>query len=223
MADLHWKLEDLPERYRRQVEEKLGNPSAQRITTAPQTPPAQVRPVQPAQRPKYAPKASKSLPTRVSRARTSKHMSHTEERFRDRFCASCGWRVLRYEPLSIWVSGGFRYTPDFLVATENGELAFVETKGSYRLQSHSRARLAFANASTRTPEFVFVWAKEDRKHRNFSLEFWKAGKILHRDEVEHETGHVAIQTKHPAAKNVEIPTFQDHPVSRESQENQESS
>ena len=217
-TDLHWRLEDLPERYRRQVEAKLGNPNAQRLTPAP---PAPVRPVQPVQRPKYAPKASKSLATRVSRARTSKHMSHTEERFRDRFCASCGWRVLRYEPLSIWVSGGFRYTPDFLVATENGELAFVETKGSYRLQSHSRARLAFANASTRTPAFVFVWAKEDRKHRSFSLEFWKAGKILHRDEIEHETGHVVNTTKRPSGKNVVIPTFQDSATSPDLPENQE--
>lgn len=178
---LYFKLDDLPERYRQQVERQMGNPNAQQYVPPPE--PQKQQPM-PTKKPKYAPKAAKSLPTRVSKARASKHMSHTEERFRDRFCASHGWRVLRYEPLSIWVSGGFRYTPDFLVSTESGELVFVETKGCYRLQSHSRARLAFANASTRTPGFVFCWAKENKKHNDFSVEFWKAGKILHKDEID---------------------------------------
>lgn len=165
---LVWKMSDLPPHMRAQVARQLG-----------QSPTAKAGDGQ-----KRVPHAAKALPNRVQRARSSTKMSHTEERFVGRFCPSRSWTVLRFEPFSIWVSGGFRYTPDFLVQTGNGELLIVETKGSWRLQSHSRARIAFADASTRTPGFVFCWAKENKKHNDFSLEFWRCGKILRKEETD---------------------------------------
>ncbi len=157
MPCFRWKLSDLPPRLREQAERQLiaGSGSPRK---------------QPVKGPRPAPQAVG--------ARTGHRMSHTEERFRDRFAPSMGWGVLMYEPCSLWVSGGFRYTPDFLIIMPDGRLAFVETKGSFRLQSHSRARIAFADASTRNPGFLFVWAKESRKHDGFSVEFWERGKFL---------------------------------------------
>ena len=156
MPCFRWRLSDLPPRLREQAERQLAPPRAG--SAKPETAIRKGRPA----------------------ASTSRHggMSRTEERFRDRFAPSMGWDVLMYEPCSLWVSGGFRYTPDFLIIMPDGRLAFVETKGSFRLQSHSRARLAFADASTRNPCFLFVWAKESKKHDGFSVEFWERGKFL---------------------------------------------
>ena len=155
MPCFRWKLSDLPPRMREQAVRQLAETGGKHRTETAIRPSAQ-----------------------TAKTSSRRGMSRTEERFRDRFAPSMGWDVLMYEPCSLWVSGGFRYTPDFLVIMPDGRLAFVETKGCFRLQSHSRARLAFADASTRNPGFLFVWAKENRKHDGFSVEFWERGKFL---------------------------------------------
>ena len=153
MPCFRWRLSDLPPSMREQAARQLAVPVQKTRSQSP-------------------------IRTCADARKQGHRMSRTEERFRDRFAPSNGWEVIMYEPCSLWVSGGFRYTPDYLVRLPDGHLAFVETKGSFRLQSHSRARLAFADASTRTPGFLFVWAKENRKHDGFSVEFWERGKIV---------------------------------------------
>ena len=170
MQGVRWKLEDLPPRLREQVERRLGLSQTPRNAPSQASQGTDLKP--PAPKQPDAPRPPRKRPVRAKG-----RMSHAEERFRDRFAPSMGWEVLMYEPCSIWISGAFRYTPDFLVRLPDGRLAFVEVKGSFRLQSQSRSRLAFADASTRTPGFAFLWAKEHKKHKTFSVEFWKAGKI----------------------------------------------
>lgn len=160
MPCFRWRLSDLPPHMREQAARQLAAPVQK-----------QAQAVQ-------APRSTSPIRPCADARRQGHRTSRTEERFRDRFAPSNGWEVIMYEPCSLWVSGGFRYTPDYLVRLPDGHLAFVETKGSFRLQSHSRARLAFADASTRTPGFLFVWAKENRRHDGFSVEFWERGKIV---------------------------------------------
>lgn len=164
MPSLTWKLDELPPHLKEQALRQLGRDPVERPSPAP------LKTIHP-----KAANAPQAIQTRNTGGK--RRMSHTEERFKSRFCPANGWRVLLYEPCSLWISGGFRYTPDFLIETEAGELAFVETKGCFRLQSHSRARLAFAEASRRTPGFLFLWAKEDRRYDRFNLEWWQAGKL----------------------------------------------
>ena len=170
MQGFTWKLDDLPPHLKEQALRQLGRGPVERSSPVPP------KPIHP-----KAADAPQALQTR--NAANRRRMSHTEERFQNRFCPANGWSVICYEPCSIWISGGFRYTPDFMIELPDGRLAFVETKGSFRLQSHSRARLAFADACRRTPGFLFIWAKETRKHDGFNLEWWQSGKAIKHAEI----------------------------------------
>ena len=177
MGDLHFSLADLPERYKRQVVSQLF-PSG--IKSPAKKPTESVSPRTPSTTHPKARNAPQRILGGFPRETDGVHkMSHPEKRFRSTFAPSMGWEVVCYEPLSIWISGGFRYTPDFLIRDSRGNLAFVEVKGSYKLPSHGRARLAFADASTKTPNFDFYWATEARKKsRGFILELWRAGRRI---------------------------------------------
>lgn len=63
-----------------------------------------------------------------------------------------------YEPLTFRMSNGHRYTPDWVFVC-GGRIHCVEVKGSYRLGSYQRACLAFDQAATEWPEFVWLWAE----------------------------------------------------------------
>jgi len=70
----------------------------------------------------------------------------------------------KYEGITLKMANGHRYTPDFYLPSEvpgvAGELH--EVKGSYRLHSHGRAKLAFDQARVEFPEFKFVWATKTK-------------------------------------------------------------
>jgi hypothetical protein len=67
----------------------------------------------------------------------------------------------RFEALTFRFANGHRYTPDWCYreAGESGRLVCVEVKGSYRLGSYQRARLAFDQAVVEWPVIRWVWAE----------------------------------------------------------------
>jgi hypothetical protein len=68
--------------------------------------------------------------------------------------------AVQYEPLTLRMANGHRYTPDWVVATTAGRIECHEVKGGYALPSHQRARLAFDQARIEFPWIVWVWAKK---------------------------------------------------------------
>ena len=78
----------------------------------------------------------------------------TEALYRDVFLDGMD---ARYEALTLRMANGHRYTPDWVVV-RGGRIECHEVKGSYRLHSHQRARLAFDQARIEFSDFVFVWA-----------------------------------------------------------------
>ena len=63
-----------------------------------------------------------------------------------------------FEGLTFRLANGHRYTPDW-VYVESGRLVCVEVKGSYRLGSYQRARLAFDQARIEWPGVRWIWAE----------------------------------------------------------------
>lgn len=79
----------------------------------------------------------------------------TEAEFRAKFSNL----VMIFEPLTFRLQNGHRYTPDW-VYWHDSRLHCVEVKGSYRLQSYQRARLAFDQAVIEFPEIRWIWAEK---------------------------------------------------------------
>jgi len=65
---------------------------------------------------------------------------------------------VRYEALTFKLASGHRYTPDFVVMFDGMPAECHEVKGSYKLHSHGRARLAFDSARVEFPGIHWVWA-----------------------------------------------------------------
>lgn len=78
-------------------------------------------------------------------------------------------------PLVITRVARRRYTPDFETTLADGRALFVEVKGSYRLQSEDRARLAWEIAAEANASAAFAWAKLDARTRRFAIEVWEDG------------------------------------------------
>ena len=70
--------------------------------------------------------------------------------------------VARFEGLTIRLENGHRYTPDFVTFGLDGRFECHEVKGSYRLGSYQRARLAFDQARVEYPAWRWVWAERQR-------------------------------------------------------------
>ncbi len=82
-------------------------------------------------------------------------------------------RILGKEALGLAITGGATYTPDFLVATEDG-IALVEVKSENPLPNEERAIAAFTDASRRNPQIEFWWARQ--YGMTFNIQVWRAGK-----------------------------------------------
>lgn len=78
-------------------------------------------------------------------------------------------------PFTITRTTKRRYTADFETILKDGRMMVIEVKGSYRLQSHDRARLAWEIAAEANPGCVFVWAALNKKTHRFDLETWEHG------------------------------------------------
>lgn len=66
----------------------------------------------------------------------------------------------RFEALTFRMANGHRYTPDWVVFTNSGNIECHEVKGGYALGSEQRARLAFDQARVEFPWIVWVWANK---------------------------------------------------------------
>ena len=134
----HYSLEWL-EKYNRKMGGLAGNP-------APAKAPAkkEAKPLVP-----YQPKRRVAVPVRAAEGKQSK----TEQKYNREILGGLG----RFEPVSLHLPGGGRYTPDFMTV-EDGVVTFHEVKGSYRLGSQGRAYTAFHEAAAYYPMWRFVWA-----------------------------------------------------------------
>ena len=100
-------------------------------------------------------------------------MSMVEESFVRDWAPMHDVRILGKEALGLSITGGATYTPDFLVATEDG-IALVEVKSENPLPNEDRAMAAFADASRRNPQIEFWWARQFGV--TFKIAVWRAGK-----------------------------------------------
>lgn len=64
--------------------------------------------------------------------------------------------IMKYEPITFNLPGG-RYTPDFMVIFEDGEILFIEIKGSKRQKNYRDARSKLRSAHAIHP--YFTWAE----------------------------------------------------------------
>jgi len=63
----------------------------------------------------------------------------------------------RFEALTFRLANGHRYTPDWIVLENGLPVEAHEVKGSYRLHSHQRSRLAFDQARIEFPGIKWFW------------------------------------------------------------------
>ena len=92
------------------------------------------------------------IPAKIGRQPTK-----AELEFRDKFLVGL---AARFEGLRLKVAGHW-YTPDW-VTIEGGQVVCYEVKGSYRMHSYGRSRLAFDAAREAWPWFRFVWAQKNK-------------------------------------------------------------
>jgi hypothetical protein len=92
--------------------------------------------------------------------RSSKGPNKTEAEYRRRFIDPHRANLcsVAFEGLTFRLANGHRYTPDW-VYVEGGRLVCIEVKGSYRLGSYQRARLAFDQAAVEWPGLRWIWAE----------------------------------------------------------------
>ena len=83
----------------------------------------------------------------------------------------------KYEAVTLNLPGGIRYTPDWMVCDDEDfmSIVLVEVKGDYHLQSHQRAATAFKTATATYPEFLFVWAEQQRNHSQWKIVAFRGG------------------------------------------------
>ena len=96
--------------------------------------------------------------------RTAKQPNKTEACYRsevlDRQAAVGELVSIAYEALTIRLANGHRYTPDWVCRTAAGLTICIEVKGTYRMHSHQRARLAFDQAAIEWPAWRWIWAEK---------------------------------------------------------------
>lgn len=131
------KLVDLPPPLRERVEAAMAKEDARRTPPHP-TPATTPLP----------------LPPRARRA-----PSKTELRYRREVLDyNASVSGVAWEGVTFRMANGHRYTPDWTY-WQGGRLHAVEVKGSYRLGSYQRARLAFDQARVEWPAIVWIWAE----------------------------------------------------------------
>jgi hypothetical protein len=98
------------------------------------------------------------IPEAKPSGRQRKGPNKTEKKYRD-YCLR--GQDARYEAVSFLMSNGHRFTPDWAVFDRAGILREChEVKGSYKLHSHGRARLAFDQARVEFWGITWVWAAQ---------------------------------------------------------------
>ena len=141
----HTRLDDLPRPYREQAARQLAA-LALRGTIAPREAPST------ALGPDRGGKGAKNAkqPKQPNKTET-RYLREVLDRRGDVLC-------VRYEGVTLRMGNGHRYTPDFLVTRHDGRMECHEVKGSYRLHSYGRARLAFDQERVEFGGLIWVWA-----------------------------------------------------------------
>jgi len=68
----------------------------------------------------------------------------------------------RFEALTFKMANGHKYTPDFVVFESGIPKECYEVKGSYRLQTYQRSRLAFDQCRHEFHGLKWVWAEKKK-------------------------------------------------------------
>lgn len=127
---------------------------AQRAQIEPQLATLGTSPLQPAY------KTMIEQPPIISR-QSRRTMNATERAFERVLCDKYGRENVTFEGLSFLLKNGRRYKPDFVVRVNIAFYCF-EVKGTYRLHSESRSRMAFLQAVIDWPEFVWKWYEKQK-------------------------------------------------------------
>ena len=135
------RLENLSPTYQAQARLQLGQ-IASRVLTQP---PAPI----PAQPPAKAPKQSKT------------ELAYQREVL-DPQVAAGAIKSVQFEALTFRLDNGHRYTPDWVCLNSKDQTVCIEVKGSYRLGSYQRARLAFDQAKVEWPSIIWIWAERQK-------------------------------------------------------------
>jgi len=110
------------------------------------------------------------------RANVAQAMNKTEARYAaylDTMMACGNIRKWDRPGIVVYIAG-HPYTPDFRVTRNDGSKEIVEVKGSYKLHSHGRSRLAFDAARDENPEYAWTWAT--REGDGWRYEYWERRK-----------------------------------------------
>jgi hypothetical protein len=114
--------------------------------------------------------AEKQLSMRVTKhvapdiitATPKRKMTKTEQSYEQILVTAYERKNVHFEGLSLRLRNGLRYTPDFVAVAADESICLYEVKGSYRLHSYSRARMAFLQARIDWPMFGFVWIEKQK-------------------------------------------------------------
>lgn len=150
-------IDDFPPRYREQIRQQLAAASV----------PACVPGGSPGAAPTREPVAEKPVSGMVGRRLSSSAGDRRRQPNKNESAFNrivLGGRGL-FEPLTIRLPGGSRYTPDFVTFEKDADgtlrsVHLYEVKGSYRLGSHGRALTAWREARAAFPEFSFHWFEQ---------------------------------------------------------------
>ena len=142
MPGMRVKIADLPEKYRRQAEAQLI-----------------AMPMTPMPLPKPLPNGYAALSKIITGKpqHVDPRPNQTEGAFRRLYIHTQATHV-RYEAITLRLSNGHRYTPDWTWRDHDGAWCAAEVKGTYRHASHGRSQLAFAQARIDFPEYQWYWA-----------------------------------------------------------------
>ena len=93
------------------------------------------------------------------KARKPRQPTKTEIAAREFLLRTGRYSEVRWNSLTFTLENGHRYTPDLVAVLKDDPQALTvfEVKGSYRLGSLQRSRLAFDQARIEWPMFRFVW------------------------------------------------------------------
>lgn len=144
----HYSVDWL-EQYNRKLKSSAKRTPAPRLSQEPAETPVHARARPEGELVPYSVSESVAVPFRAD----SGKQTETEKRYNRDILGGRG----RFEPVTLRLPGGGRYTPDFMTV-DDGVITFHEVKGSYRLGSQGRAHTAFHEAAAYYPMWRFVWA-----------------------------------------------------------------
>jgi len=99
-----------------------------------------------------------------NKSRKPRQPTKTESAAREFLLRTGLYREVRWNCMALILANGHRYTPDFVGIRQDDPTALTvfEVKGTYRLCSLQRSRLAFDQARIEWPMFTFAWMERQK-------------------------------------------------------------